>query len=139
MGREVALRIKQAKDSLNTPFFWEQTPQKALDWTHYYRRRLLREPIPVRLSARAEEQAVREAAAIGLDERTRIVTVHAREAGYKFGREVQDAKPNSVRDDSTRNVRIESYFAAIDHLVERGYTVVRMGDPTMTPVKLCAN
>ena len=38
------------------------------------------------------------------------------------------------RDDSARNVRVETYFEAIDHLVGRGYTVVRIGDATMAPV-----
>jgi putative glycosyltransferase (TIGR04372 family) len=33
-----------------------------------------------------------------------------------------------------RNARIETHFDGIDFLVERGYTVVRMGDPTMVPV-----
>ena len=33
-----------------------------------------------------------------------------------------------------RNARIESYFEVADYLVRRGYTVIRLGDPSMTPV-----
>jgi putative glycosyltransferase (TIGR04372 family) len=33
-----------------------------------------------------------------------------------------------------RNARIETYLEAADFLVQRGYTVVRLGDPSMTPV-----
>ena len=101
----------------------------------YYERRLLREPVPVRLHAAASDDAARQARAHGIPPDGRLVCVHAREAGYKVGQEIQDTKPQLGRDDRTRNARIESYFAAIDYLVERGYVVVRLGDPTMTPVR----
>lgn len=135
LSRPVVDRVKDVRDSLKTPFSFELPRQRANERPHYYRRRLLRQPVPVRLSARAHEEAVRQAESIGLGEEMRIVSVHAREPGYKFGRETHDAKPDHARDDSTRNVRIESYFAAIDDLVDRGFTVVRIGDSTMTPVK----
>jgi putative glycosyltransferase (TIGR04372 family) len=73
------------------------------------------------------------AASFGIGPDTRVVTVHARERGFKFGYEMQD-KAQAAWDDSVRNARIETHFAAIDFLVERGYTVVRLGDPTMTAV-----
>jgi putative glycosyltransferase (TIGR04372 family) len=99
----------------------------------YYQRRLLRDHVPVRVDPRAMP-AVREAAVqIGLDPDAPVVTLHVRESGFKFGQEMQDAKPGG-RDDSTRNARIESYFDAIDLIVSRGYSVVRIGDPSMTPV-----
>ena len=130
----VVERVRTAKDWLRTPFWFERPRLRPEDRPQYFRRRLLRTPVPVRLGARAHEEAARQAAAIGLDETTPIVTIHAREPGYKRGRETRDTKPDHARDDSTRNVRIESYFAAIDHLIGRGFTVVRIGDPTMTPV-----
>ena len=100
----------------------------------YYERRLLREPVPVRLHAAASEEAAAQARAHGIAPDARLVCMHARESGYKQGREIQDDKPVLGRDDRTRNARIESYFEAVDYLVGRGYTVVRLGDPTMTPV-----
>jgi putative glycosyltransferase (TIGR04372 family) len=99
----------------------------------YYQRRLLREPVPVTLSADAERRARDLAALCGVDPDSPLVTLHVRESGWKAGREVQDTKPGA-RDDSTRNARIEQYFDAIDALVARGYTVVRVGDPSMRPV-----
>jgi putative glycosyltransferase (TIGR04372 family) len=100
----------------------------------YYQRRLLRAHVPVRVAARAMDEVRAAAAGVGLDPGAPMVTLHVRESGFKFGREMQDAKPGG-RDDSTRNARIESYFPAIDRLVARGFTVVRVGDPSMTPVE----
>jgi putative glycosyltransferase (TIGR04372 family) len=100
----------------------------------YYERRLLREPVPVRLNATASEEAAAQARAHGIAGDARLVCIHARESGYKQGREIQDRKPQRGQDDRARNARIESYFEAVDYLVGRGYTVVRLGDPTMTPV-----
>ena len=101
----------------------------------YYERRLLREPVPVQLHPAANEDAIRQARAHGIAPDARLVCIHAREAGYKQGSEIQDMKPHAGRDDRTRNARIESYVDAIDLLVQRGYTVVRLGDPSMTPVR----
>lgn len=99
----------------------------------YYRRRRLLERIPVQLHASAASEATRAAAALGIAPDAPIVTLHVREAGFKQGRELHQRKVDA-RDESTRNARIESYFDAIDALVADGYTVVRLGDPTMTPV-----
>jgi putative glycosyltransferase (TIGR04372 family) len=99
----------------------------------YYRRRLLRAPVPVRLPSHLQPAILAAAERVGLDLEKPLVTVHVREAGYKRGREMHQAKPGG-RNDATRNARIESYFAAMDRLVGRGYTVVRIGDPSMTPV-----
>jgi putative glycosyltransferase (TIGR04372 family) len=65
---------------------------------------------------------------------TRLVSLHMRESGFKAGREIHELKPLKRRDDSTRNVSFASYHLAIDYLRERGYTVVRIGDRTMTPI-----
>lgn len=103
----------------------------------YYRRRMIRERIPVSLRAEVRERAAHLANDLGIA--GRFVCVHAREPGFKHGRETQDkqrllGKP-VTRDDTIRNARIESYFDAIDYLVDRGYGVVRIGDPSMTPVR----
>ena len=100
----------------------------------YFQRRLLSETVPVQLNPAAAERAAAEALAHGIASDARIVCIHAREAGYKLGNEIQDSKPHAGRDDRVRNARIESYFAATDYLTARGYTVVRLGDPSMTPV-----
>jgi len=101
----------------------------------YYERRFLREPVPVRLRPAAAEKAARQALAHGIAPATRLVCIHAREAGYKRGNEIHDTKPHYGRDDRTRNARIDTYLSAVDLLVSRGYTVVRLGDPSMTPLR----
>lgn len=63
-----------------------------------------------------------------------LVAVHAREVGYKRGREVHETKALTTRDDSVRNADIGTYLPAVDRLVELGYTVVRLGDPSMEPL-----
>jgi putative glycosyltransferase (TIGR04372 family) len=101
---------------------------------YYFRRRLLRKRVETHLRPEAEKTARAAARAHGIAADARIVCIHARESGYKQGREMQDSKPETGRDDGARNARIESYFAACDYLVGMGYTVVRLGDPSMTPV-----
>ncbi len=116
-------------------------PLPELDTRAYYRRRLLREEVPVRLRPAALAQAEQEARALGIAPDAPIVTVHAREAGFKLGQESHDkGRPApgedsaGFRDDSTRNIDITGYFDAIDALVAKGFTVVRLGDPSMRPV-----
>ena len=101
----------------------------------YYERRILREPVPVQLRPAAGEEAARQARACGIAPDARLVCIHAREGGYKRGDEIQDTKPEAGRNDHTRNARIESYLHAVDYLVQRGYTVIRLGDPSMTPLR----
>lgn len=103
----------------------------------YLTRRSIREPIRVFLRPEVAAAARRQAEALGIRSGAPLVTVHAREPGYKRGREVHEKTLDSAtrRDDNTRNVRIESYFPAIDDLVSLGYTVVRFGDPTMRAVR----
>ncbi|MEQ8814131.1 MAG: TIGR04372 family glycosyltransferase [Thalassobaculum sp.] len=61
--------------------------------------------------------------ALGLQPSARIVTLHCREAGYRV-----DSRHG------LRNVDIATYLPAIRRLVERGYTVIRLGDRSMTPL-----
>ena len=93
-----------------------------LRWAYAHR------PLEIRLSAAAAEDVRRRALELGLDDRARIVTLHVREGGFKAALGYVDREK-----DSARNARIETYRAAVDLLVSRGYTVVRFGDPSMTP------
>lgn len=99
----------------------------------YWRRRLVADPVPIRPTRTAELRAVGIERQLGIDPDARLVTVHVREGGYKLGDETQDK--GSRRHDSVRNARIETHFAAFDFLAERGYTIVRIGDPSMTPLE----
>jgi putative glycosyltransferase (TIGR04372 family) len=87
-------------------------------------------PIRLRLPSERERQVRREAAALGIGPAGPLVTVHVRESGYRSAAGLRQRSW-----DDLRNARIESFFRAFAELVERGYTVVRLGDPTMTPVR----
>jgi putative glycosyltransferase (TIGR04372 family) len=86
-------------------------------------------PLEIRLPDAAALAARAAAARLGLDDRSRIVTLHVREAGYKASLGLVDREK-----DTARNARPESYLEAVDWLVARGYTVVRFGDAQMTPI-----
>lgn len=131
MPEQVRQRLRRARRRLRTSL--ERAARDRRKRPPYYKRRLLREPVPVRLKPAAIEDAVRQARAHGIDSDAPLVCIHAREPGYKRGVELHDLKPDS-RDDRTRNARIESYLGAVDDLVGRGYQVVRLGDPSMTPL-----
>lgn len=95
-----------------------------------FRRMLAQSGLPVRLPARLAEDTARAADALGLGDGARLVTLHVREAGHAVSRGVDDREK-----DTARNARVETYFEAIDWLVAQGYRVVRVGDPSMTPVR----
>jgi len=73
-------------------------------------RRLLREPVPVRLPAALEQQARREAAAAGITADGHVVTLEI-------------------------GTRIEPFLDAIGFLEASGYTVVRIGEPAAARVR----
>jgi putative glycosyltransferase (TIGR04372 family) len=88
-------------------------------------------PIRLRLPQAREAEVIREAEALGMNPTAPIVCVHVRESGYRSTAGLHQ------RDwDEARNARIETFLRGFRALVERGYTVVRLGDPTMTPVSL---
>ena len=95
-----------------------------------FRRLLAASGVPVRLPEPLAGDVTRAAAALGLTEDARLVTLHVREAGHAALRGVDDREK-----DTARNARVETYFDAIDWLVAKGYRVVRVGDPSMTPVR----
>lgn len=105
----------------------------------YFRRRLIRNPIEVRLPVELYEEARIAAEALGVAAGAPVVAIHAREAGYKAGglevheKEQYGARP--IRDDSWRNANIETYLPTIQVLTRLGYIVVRIGDPSMRPLQ----
>jgi putative glycosyltransferase (TIGR04372 family) len=88
-------------------------------------------PIQLRLPSGLEQQAVSVAARLGIAPDTPIVTVHVRESGYRAGGGLSQ-RPW----DNSRNADVCSYFKAFAALIERGYTVVRLGDASMAPVHM---
>lgn len=86
-------------------------------------------PLNVRLSPADEETGRRFAESAGLLGRP-FVALHVRDGGSK-----RDAETGGFDRDVARDAQIESYFEAIDALVARGFTVVRIGDPGMAPVE----
>lgn len=127
---ELRARIKELRTKLSNEELAEADDNREYP---YYRRRLILTPVRVFLREAVAQRARDLATEFGIGPNTRIVAVHAREPGYKMGREAQDK--GTKRDDSVRNARIEHHFEAMDYLVKRGYTVVRIGDPTMVPVR----
>lgn len=59
----------------------------------------------------------------GLTPNDRIVTLHCREKGFR-----------SDIHQRLRNVDVRTYLPAIEALAAQGYRVVRLGDPSMTPL-----
>ena len=105
----------------------------------YFLRRLIVDPVPVSLRPRFGDRARAALLELGIPADARLVTIHAREAGFKRGMEVHEKHERLGkswhRDDGTRNSRIDSYIPAVEHLASRGYRIVRIGDPTMTPLR----
>ena len=87
-------------------------------------------PLRLTLPADHERAVIEEAAALGISLTTPVVTVHVRESRYRSAAGLRQRSWNVLR-----NARVETYFEAFSALVERGYTVVRLGDPTMTPAR----
>src|SRR5690606_22521878 len=63
---------------------------------------------------------------LGMPEDAWFVCMHAREGGYH--REI----PGSTQEH--RSTSIEDYFSAIRYITDQGGWVVRLGDPSMTPL-----
>jgi putative glycosyltransferase (TIGR04372 family) len=62
---------------------------------------------------------------LGLPAKRPHICVHAREAGYH--------KEGNTASQQHRNADIMAFIPAIKRLTEAGYTVIRMGDPSMRP------
>jgi putative glycosyltransferase (TIGR04372 family) len=85
-------------------------------------------PLSVRLSHDDEAHAERVAASLGLVG-VPLVSLHVRDGGSK-----RDTATGGWARDMARDARIESYLEAVDALVARGFTVVRIGDSGMAPI-----
>ena len=85
----------------------------------------------LRLPAEREAEASRQAGRLGIRPDAPIVTVHVRESGYRTTGGLTQRGWDDIR-----NARIEDFLRSFRALVERGYTVVRLGDPSMTPVTM---
>ena len=84
--------------------------------------------VAVEFPKRLDLSLAREAAEYGIVGRP-IVTMHARESGY-----LSSLGYKETQKERDRNVDIETYIPAIEFLVDHGYVVVRIGDPTMKPL-----
>jgi len=98
-------------------------------WGQNFRRSFVHRLVPVHLPEYLEEEAASEAVKLGITDAKKIVTLHAREPGFHAQLDYIHGPKND-----TRNAHIETFFDAIDYLVGEGYTVVRVGDASMTPV-----
>ena len=113
--------------------WWDAHPDRDQIATryprHYFRRRLVREPLPARLTEEAALTARVQAHEAGVSLDAPLVAIHARERG------IDPAKHRPHRDTLVRNMRVETYHDTIDALLAQGFTVVRLGDPSMTPLQ----
>jgi subfamily B ATP-binding cassette protein MsbA len=97
-----------------------------------YRRRLLYERLPMRLPNELETRAEVLLAKLGVPKEKPIVTIHLRESAH----DLVEGKPAlDVYLGGRRNVRLETYFPAFDHLQEKGYAVVRIGGPESKSIR----
>jgi len=95
---------------------------------HLYRREARTRPYRATMSLTDEEkeQGARLVESFGLDRSRPFVVLHARETGYNPAH-----WHNAFRD-----CDIATYRPAIAALVEQGFSVVRIGDPSMKPIGL---
>ena len=98
---------------------------------NYYRRDLIKNPINVYLPRHLEEKGRKVAAGLGIDDNTKVVTLHMREGGWRKAGE----NPHVEQASEHRTVNIEAYLPAIDYLFSQGYMIVRIGDATMSPIE----
>ena len=87
-------------------------------------------PPVIRLSETIERDGAALIRELGVPEGAWFVCLHAREAGYSPGDDIDHAH---------RNCDIETYRPAIEAITARGGWVVRVGDPTMSPLTAMAN
>ena len=78
------------------------------------------------------ERGWRRLRSAGVADGSWLVALHVREAGF-FDEDV------AWSTNKFRNARIETYFPAIEEIVGRGGWVIRLGDPSMTPLPAMPN
>jgi putative glycosyltransferase (TIGR04372 family) len=82
-------------------------------------------PLGVRLSPPQQQRGIELARDIGLEADSKFVCLYVRDQRFETTRSVH--RPNC------ENADIASFQETIRRFVEAGYTVVRVGDPTMVP------
>jgi putative glycosyltransferase (TIGR04372 family) len=97
----------------------------------YLRRKLIATPTPLKLSKKWERHCTNGIKAIGLDlPSSKIAILHIRESGYKSSQNPYEQRSHM------RNADISNYQEALTHLVDNGYTIVKIGDKSMRPIKM---
>lgn len=117
----ILMRIDESRRSI--------PPARQVHHGYDVRRLCLEQPLRVGLQPADEDRARQAARALGLHDRP-LVALHVRDGGSK-----RDATTGGFIRDISRDAQIESYLPAVDLLVSRGYTVVRIGDPGMRPCR----
>jgi putative glycosyltransferase (TIGR04372 family) len=127
------LKSADARYATQTQARWEELYERRVAQAIHDRKRAhdAAPPIRLRLPSELERRTAQAAARLGIPADTPIVTVHVRESGYRSAAGLRQREW-----DQGRNADIRSYFKAFRALVDRGYTVVRLGDASMTPVDL---
>ncbi len=83
-----------------------------------------------------QERCRRRAEEMGIPLGMPLVILHVRDHGFKQDPVNRDAEGKILkRAEFTRNADITTYFPAIDHLVSRGFAVIRTGDASMPAVE----
>lgn len=133
------LRAANAAYASRSSMLWKQTfKQHAGRRLKEAERAGIEMPLRLTLPPERERAAVELASQLGIrlaaplvtPLATRLVTLHVRESGYRATAGLRQRSWDVIR-----NARIETYADACRALVERGYTVVRIGDRTMTPIR----
>jgi putative glycosyltransferase (TIGR04372 family) len=137
------------RNPLDCKTFWSYERQRRLakltvegQGRTYFKRRLIAEIVPFRFCDADRDRLEALLRDLGIEPDAKLITLHVREGGFKRGLESQDKgmarglERDKIRDESSRNATIENYFPAIRHLIDAGYTIVRIGDSSMTPLSL---
>ena len=125
------LRAANAAYASLSSALWRQTfKQQASTRLRDAEHKGIATPLRLTLPPDRERAVIEQASALGISLTTPLVTVHVRESSYRSAAGLRQRSW-----DVLRNARVETYFDAFSALAERGYTVVRLGDPTMTPVR----
>ena len=131
-------RVFQVQDILNRPKglhatfrFTDHSTMFATDILSHGGRALLKIP---KSHEHVLESRLRE---LGVGAGRWYVCVHARDNGWTSQKRPYGLKNPSgyqLENDEYRNVDIKTYLPAIQHIIEMGGIVVRMGDPAMEPM-----
>lgn len=102
---------------------WHRRPPREIG---DLRASLAYRPIDVHLPAASVRAGEIDAVRCGIPIDRPVVVVHVRESTTKRTEDPED---------EVRSASIRSYFPALGFLVDRGYAVVRIGDPSMTRIE----